>query len=54
MHNRMKEALVMMASSRARWRARPLVKIAQVEIEGIEALIAAGLLDRAGRSLRAA
>jgi len=55
MHNRMKEALVMMGRLPRAVVRPPLVKIPQAEIERIrEALIAAGLLDRAGRSLRAA
>jgi len=55
MHNRMKEALVMMGKLPRAVVRPPLVKIPQAEIERIrKALIAAGLLDRAGRSLRAA
>jgi len=55
MHNRMKEALVMMGKLPRATVRPPLVKIPQAEIERIRAaLIAAGLLDRAGRSLRAA
>jgi len=55
MHNRMKEALVMMGKLPRAVVRPPLVKISQAEIERIRvALIAAGLLDRAGRSLRAA
>jgi 4-hydroxy-tetrahydrodipicolinate synthase len=55
MHNRMKEALVMMGKLPRAVVRPPLVKISQAEIERIrKALIAAGLLDRAGRSLRAA
>jgi 4-hydroxy-tetrahydrodipicolinate synthase len=55
MHNRMKEALVMMGKLPRAAVRPPLVKISQAEIERIRAaLIAAGLLDRAGRSLRAA
>jgi 4-hydroxy-tetrahydrodipicolinate synthase len=55
MHNRMKEALVMMGKLPRAVVRPPLVKIPQAEIEQIrKALIAAGLLDRAGRSLRAA
>jgi 4-hydroxy-tetrahydrodipicolinate synthase len=55
MHNRMKEALVMMGKLPRATVRPPLVKISQAEIEGIrKALIAAGLLDRAGRSLKAA
>jgi len=55
MHNRMKEALVMMGKLPRAVVRPPLVKISQAEMERIRvALIAAGLLDRAGRSLRAA
>jgi len=55
MHNRMKEALVMMGKLPRAVVRPPLVKIPQAEIERIrKALISAGLLDRAGRSLRAA
>jgi 4-hydroxy-tetrahydrodipicolinate synthase len=55
MHNRMKEALVMLGKLPRAAVRPPLVKIPQAEIERIrKALIAAGLLDRAGRSLRAA
>jgi 4-hydroxy-tetrahydrodipicolinate synthase len=55
MHNRMKEALVMMGKLPRAVVRPPLVKIPQAEIERVRAaLIAAGLLDRAGRSLRAA
>jgi 4-hydroxy-tetrahydrodipicolinate synthase len=55
MHNRMKEALVLMGRLPRAVVRPPLVKIPQAEIERIRAaLIAAGLLDRAGRSLRAA
>ena len=55
MHNRMKEALVMMGKLPRAVVRPPLVKISQAEIERIRAaLIAAGLLDRAGRSLRVA
>jgi len=55
MHNRMKEALVMMGKLPRAAVRPPLVKISQPEIERIRAaLIAAGLLDRAGRSLRVA
>jgi 4-hydroxy-tetrahydrodipicolinate synthase len=55
MHNRMKEALVMMGKLPRATVRPPLVKIPQAEIERIrKALIAASLLDRAGRSLRAA
>ena len=55
MHNRMKEALVMMGKLPRAVVRPPLVKIPQAEIEQIrKALIAACLLDRAGRSLRAA
>jgi 4-hydroxy-tetrahydrodipicolinate synthase len=55
MHNRMKEALVMMGKLPRAVVRPPLVKLPKAEIEQIrKALIAAGLLDRAGRSLRAA
>ncbi len=55
MHNRMKEALVMMGKLPRAAVRPPLVKIPQAEIERIRnALIAAGLLDRAGHALRAA
>lgn len=55
MHNRMKEALVMMGKLPRAVVRPPLVKIPPSEIERIRAaLIAAGLLDQAGRSLRAA
>src|SRR6266704_6801751 len=55
MHNRMKEALVMMGKLPRAVVRPPLVKLPQSEIERIrDALIAAGLLDRAGRSRRAA
>jgi 4-hydroxy-tetrahydrodipicolinate synthase len=55
MHNRMKEALVLLGKLPSATVRPPLVKIPQGEIERIrKALVAAGLLDRAGRSLRAA
>jgi 4-hydroxy-tetrahydrodipicolinate synthase len=55
MHNRMKEALVMLGKLPRATVRPPLVKIPQAEIERIKkALVAAGLLDRAGRTLRAA
>jgi 4-hydroxy-tetrahydrodipicolinate synthase len=55
MHNRMKEALVLLGRLPRATVRPPLVKISQAEIERIrKALIAAGLLDRAGRALRAA
>ena len=55
MHNRMKEALVMMGKLPRATVRPPLVKIPQAEVERIrKALIAARLLDQAGRSLRAA
>jgi 4-hydroxy-tetrahydrodipicolinate synthase len=55
MHNRMKEALVLLGKLPRAVVRPPLVKIAQAEIERIrKALVAAGLLDRAGRALRAA
>jgi 4-hydroxy-tetrahydrodipicolinate synthase len=55
MHNRMKEALVMLGKLPRATVRPPLVKIPQAEIERIRtALVAAGLLDRAGRTLRVA
>jgi 4-hydroxy-tetrahydrodipicolinate synthase len=55
MHNRMKEALVLLGKLPRATVRPPLVKISQAEIERIKkALVAAGLLDRAGRTLRAA
>jgi len=55
MHNRMKEALVLMGKLPRAVVRPPLVKIPQAEIERIRgALVAAGLLDRSGRTLRAA
>jgi 4-hydroxy-tetrahydrodipicolinate synthase len=49
MHNRMKEALVMMGKLPRAVVRPPLVKISQAEIERIrKALIAAGLLDKTG------
>jgi 4-hydroxy-tetrahydrodipicolinate synthase len=55
MHNRMKEALVLLGKLPRATVRPPLVKIPQAEIERIRAaLVAAGLLDRAGRALRAA
>jgi len=55
MHNRMKEALVMMGKLPRAAVRPPLVKIPQAEIERIRrALIAAGLLDHAGKARRAA
>ena len=55
MHNRMKEALVMMGKLPRAVVRPPLVKIPQAEIEQIrKALIAAGLLDHAGKARRAA
>jgi len=55
MHNRMKEALVLLGRLPRATVRPPLVKIPQAEIERIrKALVAAGLLDRSGRSLRAA
>ena len=55
MHNRMKEALVLLGRLPRATVRPPLVKIPQTEIERIRAaLVAAGLLDRSGRSLRAA
>jgi 4-hydroxy-tetrahydrodipicolinate synthase len=55
MHNRMKEALVLLGKLPRATVRPPLVKVSQAEIERIKkALVAAGLLDRAGRTLRAA
>jgi 4-hydroxy-tetrahydrodipicolinate synthase len=55
MHNRMKEALVLLGKLPRAVVRPPLVKIPQAEIERIKkALVAAGLLDRTGRALRAA
>jgi 4-hydroxy-tetrahydrodipicolinate synthase len=55
MHNRMKEALVMMGKLPRAVVRPPLVKIPQAEIERIrKALIAAGLLDHAGKARKAA
>jgi 4-hydroxy-tetrahydrodipicolinate synthase len=55
MHNRMKEALVLLGRLPRATVRPPLVKIPQAEIERIrKALVAAGLLDRSGRVLRAA
>ena len=55
MHNRMKEALVMMGKLPRAAVRPPLVKIPQAEIERIRrALIAADLLDHAGKARRAA
>src|SRR5882672_7838243 len=55
MHNRMKEALVMMGKLPRATVRPPLVKIPQAEIERIRrALIASGLLDQAGRARKVA
>ncbi len=55
MHNRMKEALVLLGRLPRAVVRPPLVKIPQAEIERIrKALVAAGMLDRAGRALKAA
>ena len=55
MHNRMKEALVMLGKLPRATVRPPLVKIERAEIERIrKALVAAGVLDRSGRALRAA
>jgi len=55
MHNRMKEALVMLGKMPRAVVRPPLVKIPQAEIERVrKALVSAGLLDRSGRTLRAA
>jgi len=55
MHNRMKEALVMLVKLPRAAVRPPLVKISQAEVERIrKALVAAGLLDRAGKARKAA
>jgi 4-hydroxy-tetrahydrodipicolinate synthase len=55
MHNRMKEALVLLGKLPRAVVRPPLVKIPAAEIERIrQALVAAGLLDAQGRTLRAA
>ncbi len=55
MHNRMKEALVLLGKLPRAVVRPPLVKISQAEIERIrKALIAAGLLDQTGRARKAA
>jgi len=55
MHNRMKEALVLLGRLRAPSCGRRLVKIRESEIARIrKALVAAGLLDRSGKRLEAA
>ena len=55
MHNRMKEALVMLGRLPRAVVRPPLVKLPQAEIDRIrKALVAAGLLDQAGRARRAA
>src|SRR5467141_5019044 len=55
MHNRMKEALVMLGKLPRAAVRPPLVKISQAEVERIrKALVAAGLLDRAGKARKAA
>jgi 4-hydroxy-tetrahydrodipicolinate synthase len=55
MHNRMKEALVLLGKLPRAVVRPPLVKIPQAEIERIRrALVAARLLDQSGRALRAA
>src|SRR5712691_8480965 len=55
MHNRIKEALVMLGKLPRAAVRPPLVKIPQAEIERIrKALIAAGLLDQAGKARKAA
>jgi 4-hydroxy-tetrahydrodipicolinate synthase len=55
MHNRMKEALVLLGKLPRAVVRPPLVKIADAERARIrEALIAAGLLDRAGKARKAA
>jgi 4-hydroxy-tetrahydrodipicolinate synthase len=55
MHNRMKEALVLLGKLPRAVVRPPLVKIPQAEIERIRrALVAARLLDQSGRALKAA
>jgi 4-hydroxy-tetrahydrodipicolinate synthase len=55
MHNRMKEALVMLGKLPRAVVRPPLVKLPQAEIDRIrKALVAAGLLDQAGRARQAA
>ena len=55
MHNRMKEALVLLGRLPRAVVRPPLVKLPQAEIERIRAaLVAAGLLDQAGRARKAA
>jgi len=55
MHNRMKEALVLLGKLPRAAVRPPLVKIPEPEVERIrKALVAAGLLDRESRSQRAA
>src|SRR5882672_6328020 len=55
MHNRMKEALVLLGKLPRAVVRPPLVKVPQAEIERIrKALVAARLLDQAGRALKAA
>jgi 4-hydroxy-tetrahydrodipicolinate synthase len=55
MHNRMKEALVLLGKLPSATVRPPLVKISQAEIARIrDALVAAGLLDKTGKVRRAA
>ena len=55
MHNRMKEALVLLGKLPRAVVRPPLVKLPQAEIDRIrKALVAAGLLDQAGRARKAA
>jgi 4-hydroxy-tetrahydrodipicolinate synthase len=55
MHNRMKEALVLLGKLPRAVVRPPLVKISQAEIERIrKALVAAGLLDQRGKARKAA
>jgi 4-hydroxy-tetrahydrodipicolinate synthase len=55
MHNRMKEALVLLGKLPRAVVRPPLVKIPQAEIERVRrALVAAGLLDQSGRARKAA
>jgi 4-hydroxy-tetrahydrodipicolinate synthase len=55
MHNRMKEALVLLGRLPRAVVRPPLVKLPEQEIERIrKALVSAGLLDGAGRGRKAA
>jgi 4-hydroxy-tetrahydrodipicolinate synthase len=55
MHNRMKEALVLMGKLPRAVVRPPLMKLSDAEIERVRrALVAAGLLEEGGRARRAA